>query len=238
MENYTQIPNYVLDFLARTKLSPTQYRIALVVCRFTFGFHRKKAKLSLSFLSKATGCTERLIQREVTELVEMGIFLEGLEGRTRTLEFNIDHMSEVYDPYPQNTHGSDITLSKQTGTPRPNGQVPTLSKQTTKKESNKENIKENKRYIDLIQIEDTFFKVYNDRFKEKFGKDHSKVTEDQMADIQLRIDHLKSFEVTEEEFIKATKEHFETLPKGNDGKIFAFLQASARYFEIPYFEFS
>jgi len=96
--------------------------------------------------------------------------------------------------------------------------------------------KKDKRYTDFIG--DTFLKIYNDRFKEKFGKDHPKVTEDQMADIQLRVDHLKCFEVTEEEFIKATKEHFETLPKGNDGKIFAFLQASARYFEIPYFEFS
>ena len=50
LENgYTRIANEILEAMAKVKLSPTQYRVLFVVWRYTYGFSRKSADLSLTF---------------------------------------------------------------------------------------------------------------------------------------------------------------------------------------------
>jgi phage replication O-like protein O len=89
---YTRIANDILENLATIKLSPTQYRILFLVWRYTYGFKRKEHDLSLTFLSNATGCDKRQIQRELKTLEEKKIIFQDIKtGSYRKISFNKNH---------------------------------------------------------------------------------------------------------------------------------------------------
>ncbi len=69
--NYTQLPNVILDNLRH--LSDAELRVVVSIARQTFGWHREKAKMSISFIAKAGGLSgqgainaiQSLIKREI-----------------------------------------------------------------------------------------------------------------------------------------------------------------------------
>lgn len=54
--NYTQTPNAIYALMP--EMSEAELRVTLAVCRQTFGWHREKARLSLSRLEAATGMSK------------------------------------------------------------------------------------------------------------------------------------------------------------------------------------
>jgi len=92
--------------------------------------------------------------------------------------------------------------------------------------NNKENI-----YMTLAS-HDNFISFYLKSHKDYLKKDHVRVTEEQLEFIDKSIDNLKVQDVTFEQWQEAVIEHFENLPKKNNGNILAFLKASYRYFEV------
>ncbi|MDP4163364.1 MAG: replication protein [Bacillota bacterium] len=89
---YTRIANEIFDHMARIKLSPTQYRLLFVIWRYTYGFKRKEHDLSLTFLSNATGCDKRQIQRELKGLEDKKIIFQKVKnGSYRKISFNKDY---------------------------------------------------------------------------------------------------------------------------------------------------
>jgi len=89
LENgYTMIANEILDNIAKLKLSPTQHSLVYVIWRYTYGFKRKKHKMSLSFLAKATNCDSRNIQRELRRLDERNIIKQSIIKNNRFIGFN------------------------------------------------------------------------------------------------------------------------------------------------------
>lgn len=89
MKNYTRIYNKVLEELAKIKLSPTQYRLIMVIWRYTYGFNRSEHDMSLRFLSNATGCDSRQIQRELKKLEQKKIIFQNIKsGSYRKISFN------------------------------------------------------------------------------------------------------------------------------------------------------
>lgn len=98
LENgYTKIANEILEEMAKVKLSPTQYRLLFVIWRFTYGFNRKEHKISLTFLSQATGCDLRQIQRELKRLEERKLIVQKVKsGSTRGISFNKNHNEWVF----------------------------------------------------------------------------------------------------------------------------------------------
>lgn len=89
---YTTIANELLEKLSQIKLSPTQYRLILIIWRYTYGFKRKTHKLSLTFLAEAINCDKRQIQRELKELSDKKIIFQNIEsGRVRLIGFNKHH---------------------------------------------------------------------------------------------------------------------------------------------------
>lgn len=57
MPNYTQVPNSILDRMA--DFSDTEFRVIVFVCRQTFGWGKDKAALSISFIAKGCGVSDR-----------------------------------------------------------------------------------------------------------------------------------------------------------------------------------
>lgn len=75
LENgYAQISNEILEAFARyPSLGSEAFQVLALVLRYTYGFHRKSAELSISFIAKGTGmkranvvrATERLVSKRI-----------------------------------------------------------------------------------------------------------------------------------------------------------------------------
>ena len=91
---FTPIANEILEALARYPLNGTQWRILMVIFRYTYGFNRKTHGLSETFISKATGIHRKQIQRELNGLIACKIvsFIDNATFNSpRKLAFNKDH---------------------------------------------------------------------------------------------------------------------------------------------------
>ncbi len=55
--NYTQIPNIVLDLMS--EMEETEFRVVIAIARQTFGWHKKRDKISLTQLQKLTGLSRQ-----------------------------------------------------------------------------------------------------------------------------------------------------------------------------------
>lgn len=114
---YTRIANEILDALAKYQLNGTQWRILIVVFRYTYGFARKDHELSETFISKLTGIHRKQIGRELSELIKDKLLLVKKPASftsSRILAFNKNF--EVWEGV------STKTLTGNKNTP-PNGLV-------------------------------------------------------------------------------------------------------------------
>jgi phage replication O-like protein O len=91
---FTKIANQLLDALALNPLNGTQWRILIVVFRYTYGFNRKETDLSEGYISKATGIDRRNIRREMQGLIKLNILKVVREASfttSRIISFNKDY---------------------------------------------------------------------------------------------------------------------------------------------------
>jgi hypothetical protein len=86
-------------------------------------------------------------------------------------------------------------------------------------------------YIEFPFDGHIFLSIYNKYFKARFHKDHMRVTFEQEQRIMDFIHEVEGWHDTDY-FEEQVMEHFETLPKSNNGNILAFIQASFRHFEV------
>lgn len=66
---YTPISNELLEQIYRRRFSASQLKILLLVIRFTYGFNRKTATLSNTFIAAGTGMHEITASKEVGTLL-------------------------------------------------------------------------------------------------------------------------------------------------------------------------
>lgn len=91
---YTPISNELLDVIMKTKFSATQLKIIFVCCRRTYGFSKKDAELSETFLAAATGISKRYISEELLNLIGRNIITvvkQHSATTSRILAFNKDY---------------------------------------------------------------------------------------------------------------------------------------------------
>lgn len=144
---YTGIANEILENLSTISLNGTQFRIIMVVFRFTYGFQRKEHELSESFLSNATGIHKQQIKRELKALLNKNILLTVRAAsfdKTRIIAFNKNHdewvseliRSEVSNPLP----GSENDTPPGSGLDTTPGSGLDTQERKVLKENSKENI--------------------------------------------------------------------------------------------------
>ena len=66
---YTSIANELLEQIYRRRFSASQLKILLLVIRFTYGFNRKTATLSNTFIAAGTGMHEITVSKEIGALL-------------------------------------------------------------------------------------------------------------------------------------------------------------------------
>lgn len=57
MSNYTQVPNTILDTMS--DLKPAAFKLAMALCRLTYGYHRESVEASLTDLQELTGLSRQ-----------------------------------------------------------------------------------------------------------------------------------------------------------------------------------
>jgi hypothetical protein len=85
--NFTQIPNQLLGSWEKDKngeavfihgmmsdMSESELKVCLVLCRLTYGFHRDRAKASISFIQDATGMSRQGVLNGIDRLASRGVF--------------------------------------------------------------------------------------------------------------------------------------------------------------------
>lgn len=116
---YTTLAHEILEHMARIKLSPTQYRLIFVIWRYTYGFKRKEHDLSLAFLSNATGCDKRQIQRELKGLENKKVVVQIIKpGSNRKIAFN-----KNYDEWIGKTDNGETAIGGITVGETDNGEI-------------------------------------------------------------------------------------------------------------------
>lgn len=118
-DGYTRIANEILEAIARFPINATQFRILMVIWRYTYGFNRKSSELSQSFIAEATGLHKKQVQRELNALIKMNIIKvekEASFSSPRVLKFNKYYQSwegaNQLPPSETDTHtGSELVPS-------------------------------------------------------------------------------------------------------------------------------
>lgn len=126
---FTQISNEILEAFARTpSLGSEAFQVLMLVLRYTYGFQRKDAEMSISFIAKGTGMKKRNVSRTIERLVSKRMIV-----RDKSLMiFNKNHEEWV--------------VSKRTGSVQSDGggvsnrMKKVVSNRTDKKERVKENL--------------------------------------------------------------------------------------------------
>jgi len=73
--NFTQVPNDIIESLARTHLSPNESKIVFLVIRKTYGWHKLSDWIALSQIAKYTGIARPNTCRYIKSLVRRNILV-------------------------------------------------------------------------------------------------------------------------------------------------------------------
>jgi len=87
---YTAIANEILEALARVRLNSDCWKLLMVIFRKTYGFNKKRDKISLSQFALATQLTKSVVCRGLNRLKNMNIIIRIANDECTIYEFNKD----------------------------------------------------------------------------------------------------------------------------------------------------
>ncbi|MMZ43850.1 Bacteriophage replication protein O [compost metagenome] len=165
-DGYTRVANEIYEEVAMRKFNGIQLRMLLIVWRYTYGFKRKSAELSATFLATALRSDLSGIKKELKRLFEMNVlkvFRQAQGKHGRMIGFN--KYSEQWlvgcNPPPQPPESDESTggelhpLPVDNSPPLEGGNR--LPKKERKKNIKKEEIEDMSPTPERIQFHDTVF---------------------------------------------------------------------------------
>jgi phage replication O-like protein O len=139
--NAASIPNILFDYWM-AKLTPGEFKLLMAIARKTYGWHKKKDRISLRQLTELTGLNKSAVIRSTENLVEIGLVLKfKAKGEYGDLpneyEINVDYVKKGVE---KNEGGSrlkrqgGVALCDTGGVASCDTQNPLLTKSTIQKE--------------------------------------------------------------------------------------------------------
>ena len=100
LENgYLKIANELVEELAKIPLNGTQWRIIMIIIRFTYGYQKKESELSDTFISKHSGIHKINIRQEIKKLIERKIVSISKEATPKSSR--VIYLNKNYDEWIQ-----------------------------------------------------------------------------------------------------------------------------------------
>jgi phage replication O-like protein O len=93
--NYTQVPNVILDNMA--EFTHVEFKVVMLICRYTFGFHREKHRLSYSFIERACGLHCNSVNNALHSLFAKGVVSRFELGDTFEYTINTNDVATLQD---------------------------------------------------------------------------------------------------------------------------------------------
>jgi phage replication O-like protein O len=93
---FTKVPNRILDEVI-SELSGSEFKVLMTICRSTFGFHKKRDKISISQMVEATGLAKSTVINSLQKLIRKKIIKKNEEV--------IPHEYRVVESNPQDLDG-------------------------------------------------------------------------------------------------------------------------------------
>ncbi|MDW0113804.1 replication protein [Sporosarcina saromensis] len=164
---FTRVANELLEQIAKFKFNGTEFRIIMIIWRYTYGFNRKSHPLSTSFIAEAIGIDNSRVRKVLKGLIDLNVIQvleEATFNESRILSFNKnyavwgvekDQRGEKEPLHPKRTQPQGLKRTQPQG-----------SKTTPKKETIKDNPKEiNKQSRTSVVVDLGFGEII--RFYEK-----------------------------------------------------------------------
>lgn len=114
--NYTQIPNVIFDYWM-AQLTPAEFKVLLCICRKTFGWQKKRDRISLRQIEKMTGLTKPSIIKNVEKLIELNLvtkikFKDEFDGSDAPNQYEINVVAAQgnLDEHQKNIGGSKLSI--------------------------------------------------------------------------------------------------------------------------------
>lgn len=112
--NSAQIPNIIFDEIMR-KLSDAEFRVYMCIARKTFGFNKRRDKISVSQIESMSGLTRRGVQKALQSLITGNYIVATLtKGGAEVNEYEInltetggEHSSPVNSVHPRTTFAAN-----------------------------------------------------------------------------------------------------------------------------------
>lgn len=171
---YARIANQIFEEVAKRKFNGTQLRILMIVWRYTYGFNRKSAALSATFLAKALQSDLRGVKNELRNLMDkqvLRVFEEARGVQSRKIGFNkyatqwlvVENHTPLIPEQLEFSGGESHTPPVDNYTPLAGDNY--TPKKERKKNIKKEEIKDMSPIPEKIQFHDTVFLT-----QEQYGK--------------------------------------------------------------------
>jgi hypothetical protein len=95
-QTYTQTPNSL--FLAMKDMDECELKVVMLICRYTFGYHREEVKLSTRRIADEIGMNTASVQKGADRAVERGLIEKVIDGNKTTLWRAMVSDSEIESP--------------------------------------------------------------------------------------------------------------------------------------------
>ncbi len=132
-QTYTQIPNSL--FITMKDMDECELKVVLLICRYTFGYHRDEVRLSLRRIAREIGMSLASTSKGAEAAVKRGLIEKVNEGNGTTTWRALVDVPEIDTP-------RDVPVSSTPVYQNLTQDVPEFATQVGSKESNKDNPKE------------------------------------------------------------------------------------------------
>lgn len=146
---YTTIANELLEAIYRRKFTASQLKILMFIMRFTYGFNRKTAPLSNSFIASGTGIHEITVSREINSLINDNVI--ELHKKPSFHDSRVIGINKDYEGWSNHLElASALRVSENVDRVSVQANLGLVSTLTKKRKNTNTNIKKEKEKIALL----------------------------------------------------------------------------------------
>jgi hypothetical protein len=112
-QTYTQVPNSL--FKVMTEMDECELKVVLLICRYTFGYHRDEIKLSTRRIADEIGMNTASVQKGADAAIERGLIEKEIDGNKTTVWRALVGDSETESHACQNLNRRDSEIESLSG---------------------------------------------------------------------------------------------------------------------------
>ena len=132
-DGHVDIANEIVEYLAKYRLSGQEWQVIWVILRKTWGWHKKKDRLSLGYIAKMTLMKRPAVSRAINKLVDKGVIKKD------NSYINIYMFNKDFETWKTVIRKDTMVSKKITGVIKKDNKT-VIKKDTTTKQNTKETI--------------------------------------------------------------------------------------------------